>query len=1019
MQLRRLELQAIGPFAGRKVISFDDLSESGLFLMEGPTGSGKSTIIDAIVFGLYGNVAGGADSTNTRLRSLHVGRNVESYVDLIFTLESGTYRVRRTPQYLKEGNTANTPATAKLWRISEAALEESLLDAGEILENRVSDTSIAITNLIGLNREQFVQTIVLPQGKFADFLRLDSGQRTDLLSQIFDMSEYATITAWLKERASLANQNSAAAKSAFVTAVSNTAAALQLGEDDAQELENSAREAALVRQTDSLLDRLQQELEGAQVRVAAAQTAAEQAQEKDEAAARELEVAQSLAMNLRKRRQLLERKGELETRRADIQALEEAIKRAKDAEPVARETNSARQASEELSAARYAWEHAPMEEEFAASLAGKVELEKTTAADFSDLLARGDQREGELRREEGSLAELAGEEDELEREKLEQEEDLAEVSRIASRLDQLQAQAEEIEAERLTTAETITQLRETANRVDGAQAELQSAQDQLARAVQVTELREQEKREEAEDQNCTRQLEAARQAAQETFNLWQASIASELAVSLRTGEACPVCGSVEHPAPAPTERLLASADEVKVANEELEAKRERAKAAQDALAQTRAQIGAYSGVPEVAQAQSHVDNGQRSLREAQQAVADLHAAEQKISEIEKTRKANDSAQKELSAQRAQAVARSESRAKRIEAQTSRLVAKRMGFATIKDRLSAVTAAAEMQRTWNDRLRAVSVAQEDYSQREKDLASALEASPFSSVEHATQAVMHPNQLQAHEAEVENFRQEVRDAERELSTPGIAELTGEEDPRLEEKTQAAQQYHAAALRARDEATSAQDLAANASQQFQRTTQRRTAWQREEETTGPIVRLASLASGGQESLTHIPLETFVLQRRFEQVVAVANEQLSEISRGRYELVRTNEKERGSHQVKTGLQLEIIDHAASGDMQRSTRSLSGGETFFVSISLALALAEVVRAENGGIHLDTLLIDEGFGSLSEDALDQVMRVLQNLTNGGRAVGVVSHVAQMGQMISTRISVQPREDGSSTLTVTA
>ena len=133
MRLRRLQMQAIGPFAGHCAINFDQLSASGLYLLDGPTGSGKSTIIDAITWGLYGSVAGGDDSSNDRIRSTHAEPEVSCYVDLVFTVGAGTYRVRRTPQWTKPGRKSAIAATAKLWKLDEGALESEDIEAGHVL----------------------------------------------------------------------------------------------------------------------------------------------------------------------------------------------------------------------------------------------------------------------------------------------------------------------------------------------------------------------------------------------------------------------------------------------------------------------------------------------------------------------------------------------------------------------------------------------------------------------------------------------------------------------------------------------------------------------------------------------------------------------------------------------------------------------------------------------------------------------------------------------------------------------
>ena len=228
MRIRRLELAGIGPFAAAYTIDFDALTAGGLFLLDGPTGSGKSTIIDAITWGLYGAVAGGRDSTDDRMRSTHAAPAAQSYVDLVFSVEAGTFRVRRTPQWTKPGNKNPTNATGKLWRLSEGAVESGRLEAGEVLETKAAGTSIEVARLIGLNREQFVQTIVLPQGKFADFLRLRSSERTALLEQIFDTGIYRRVAEELSRRANEGASEVASARQAWLMSAAACVTALDL-----------------------------------------------------------------------------------------------------------------------------------------------------------------------------------------------------------------------------------------------------------------------------------------------------------------------------------------------------------------------------------------------------------------------------------------------------------------------------------------------------------------------------------------------------------------------------------------------------------------------------------------------------------------------------------------------------------------------------------------------------------------------------------------------------------------------
>jgi len=174
--------------------------------------------------------------------------------------------------------------------------------------------------------------------------------------------------------------------------------------------------------------------------------------------------------------------------------------------------------------------------------------------------------------------------------------------------------------------------------------------------------------------------------------------------------------------------------------------------------------------------------------------------------------------------------------------------------------------------------------------------------------------------------------------------------------------------------------------------------------------------VAAAGGDNAKQLSLGTYVLVRRFEDVVAAANSRLVVMSGGRYELARSEERE-AVRALKKGLAMKVLDHETGVD--RDPRTLSGGETFYVSLCLALGLADVVTAEAGGIDLGTLFIDEGFGALDAETLDVVLAELGRLREGGRVVGVVSHVDAMKQSIAERVEVRRTQDGTSTLTVRA
>jgi len=250
---------------------------------------------------------------------------------------------------------------------------------------------------------------------------------------------------------------------------------------------------------------------------------------------------------------------------------------------------------------------------------------------------------------------------------------------------------------------------------------------------------------------------------------------------------------------------------------------------------------------------------------------------------------------------------------------------------------------------------------------------------------------------------------------LEAPEIAALSGQEEDRLEDASAELARADAAAK----ESASLQARTAESHEHLRRAVdgveQAATAYEEAAGSSADLIRVANLARGENEAGT--PLATWVLQARFEEVLVFANERLSQMSSGRYELIRVAE-ETSQRRRRKGLGLAVVDHLGD-ERTRDPRTLSGGETFYVSLSLALALADVVSAESGGVSLETLFIDEGFGTLDADTLQTVMAEIDHLRAGGRTVGIVSHVAELRDQIAEHIAVRRVASGGSTLKVTA
>lgn len=1010
MKLHRLELQGIGPFASKYTVDFDRLSVSGIYLLDGPTGSGKSTIIDAITWALYGGVAGGNDSTPDRIRSTHADPKLESYVDLVFSVNAGTYRVRRTPSWTKEGNKNPTNVTAKLWKLYDGALESEDLDAGAPLETKAQGVGSEVTRIIGLNRDQFVQTIVLPQGKFAEFLRLNSTERTGLLEQIFGTEIYRRVAEKLAAMAGAANKKVEEAKRAFLTSFDYLVEASNAEEAKVEGFRTIVAQMIDPGANGEVLEAIEVLRSEAEAEVAAAAMVRDSAEAQLVVAQKKLAAEETLAVHVATRSSLLQRQAQLNGERHEISAFEESLR-----------TNlSAKQVLPQVEALEKA-DRAARDTHRALR---KVSRMAPDAVDES-LVANAEEDIARLSSLTGTLAELEKVEHAVVKLRREQVADKASLSekqealaRAVEAAATLPSQLENARVKQQAAAQTYAGLASAKTTLNEA----------LARSKRVAELGElRTKIGAAEKQVATRitAFVAAKAEHDRLTAAWISSTAANLALELKDEIPCPVCGSRQHPSPAVKAEVFATHEEVEAA-EAIRTKCETAvresEKSLEALRATSRIIESDLGGLTSKDAHQQVTSAKAAVTAAETAGREATKQAKSVASLEGTYE--ETTQQVATHRKEIAVleSRISVRTDRIAQDEGRLTEELDGFESISKRITAHRTTVASKNAELAAMRSLLAARISHNERSEELDEALTTSPFSSALAVRNAVVDRKQASLWEERISKHKQDLHDVERDLAAPEIAGLSGNEQPHVDEARSAQRAAQQRAETARTATTTAEITARQVAQREQQLRTNLDVWGNARATAGPIIRLAGLANGTSEySFTKMTLPTYVLNQRFKLVVERANEHLAVFSLGRYELVSTEEKEKGSRAQRVGLGLEIIDHVgdANGDVRRATKSLSGGETFYVSLSLALALADVVCSENGGIQLDTLMIDEGFGTLDENTRDQVMQVLTSLASNGRAVAVVSHVEELKKMIAEQIVVRPLPDGSSTLEVRA
>ncbi|MCX4910628.1 SMC family ATPase [Streptomyces sp. NBC_00878] len=988
MRLHRLHITAFGPFGGAQEVDFDDLSAAGLFLLHGPTGAGKTSVLDAVCFALYGSVPGARQGGS--LRSDHALAATRTEVTLELTVAGRRLEVTRQPPWErpKKRGAGTTTEKAQSW------LREYDTAAGSWKDLSRSHQEIGeeITQLLGMSREQFCQVVLLPQGDFARFLRADAEARGKLLGRLFDTHRFAAVEQRLAERRRAAESQVRAGDGELLA----DAHRMQQAAGDIVELplpDVSPGDPGLA---ESVLEWAAIARSTARERYTVAhcaQTAAESAQV---AAARVLEDVREVARLQRRFGEARERAARLEERSGAHREAQARMERARKAEAVApalglrdaTETEHRRAADTEARA------RALLPETFAdAGATGLAAAARKAAEELGGLES--------ARRAEQRLAELADERGGLDRQERADEDVLHDAETWLAEWDATRADLQtRIEAaqEAATLAEQLAVQREP------AQARLAAARlrDQLAGDT---------------DEAHTRVL-AARERATDARAHWLdlkeqrlMGIAAELAAGLVDGEACAVCGATEHPAPArkidghvdqqAEESALAAYQR---ADEQRTEEERRLGVVREALAAATAEAGDLP-TGQLAQLAEELE---RSHAEAHGTASGLHAAREALGQAEREHERRLANQHEAARRVASRASHRDALDRERDSLEGELTSARGSAGSVAARAAQLERQVALLTEAADAARVAA----DTAQRLKDadarLADAAFRAGFDTPQAAAAAVLDDAAHRDLQRRLDAWQQEAAAVRAVLAEAETTAAAGQPPADL----QAAEQAASAAGQRASEAASARDAAGRRCTELDRLTHRAGGSVRRlgplREEYDRVARLATLAAGtSADNERRMRLESYVLAARLEQVAAAATTRLARMSSGRYTLVHSDDR---AGRGRSGLGLHVVD--AWTGRERDTATLSGGETFFASLALALGLADVVTDEAGGVRLDTLFIDEGFGSLDDQTLDEVLDVLDSLRERDRSVGIVSHVADLRRRIHAQLEVVKGRSGS-------
>ncbi|WP_033283462.1 AAA family ATPase [Streptomyces sp. NRRL F-525] len=989
MRLHQLDITAFGPFGGSQTVDFDELSSAGLFLLHGPTGAGKTSILDAVCYALYGSVPGVRQSgQGLTLRSDHAAAGTRTEVRLELTVAGRRLELTRQPPWArpKKRGTGSTLDKAQSWlREYDAAA-----GAWKDLSRSHQEIGEEITQLLGMSREQFCQVVLLPQGEFARFLRSDAEARGKLLGRLFDTHRFAEVEKRLAERRRATEAQVREGDAELLA----DAHRMQQAAGDAMELPDLAPgepgladavlgAAAVARST----AREQLTVEHSRL------TAAESAQV---AADRELADVRELARLQQRFTQARERATLMEERADGYRQAQARMERARKAEAVAPALELREAADAEHRDAARAETRARdlLPDSFAgAGAAGLAAAARRAAEELGGLES--------ARRAEQRLAELGSERAELDRQERADEDVRQEAEAWLAEWDttraELQARIESAQ-EATTRAEQLGVRREPAERRLGAARQ----RDQFA----------------GDTEDAHRQVLASAEHALKARAHWLDlkeqrlnGIAAELAAHLTDGAPCAVCGATEHPAPARKSAGhvdRAAEEQALTAHQRAEEQRTEAERRLGVVREALAAATAEAGDTPTGQLADEVAELERLYEQARRDASWLHPATEELRRAEQERERRTAIQQQAAVRAASRTTLRDTLDRERASLEGELAQSRGAAESVAARAAQLERQTALLTDAADAVRAA----EDTAQRLKDadarLADAAFRAGFDTPQAAAAALLDDTAHRELQRRLDAWQSEEAAVRAVLAEADTAAAAQQAPADLDLAERAAT---AADRRTRD-AASARDAAARRCTELDRLSARSAAGARQlaplREEYDRVARLAALTAGtSADNERRMRLESYVLAARLEQVAAAATVRLQRMSSGRYTLVHSDDR---AGRGRSGLGLHVVD--AWTGRERDTATLSGGETFFASLALALGLADVVTDEAGGVRLDTLFIDEGFGSLDEQTLDEVLDVLDSLRERDRSVGIVSHVADLRRRIHAQLEVVKERDGS-------
>ncbi|PFG58277.1 exonuclease SbcC [Vibrio sp. ES.051] len=1002
----KLTMQAFGPFARTETIEFEKLGRNPLFLINGPTGSGKTSILDAICFALYGETTGN-ERQGIQMRCDLSAPDLPTEVTLEFSLHQKQYRVIRAPEQEApkargEGMTTRKH-TASLYELGEAE---------KLITSKTTQVKTEVTNIIGLNETQFRQVMVLPQGKFRELLLASSKEREEIFGQLFQTDIYKKIEYALKDRASAISK----AKNEFDNQIRG---ALQVaGASSEEELSQQRDEVAKQFESDQQSEKASLDnLNNAKSKLQKAEALNEEFIKRDNAeTALKRHLEHSDAIRVR----------------------QEQLKNAKSASKIELQYVSLQNAKEQ--AQELNQKITVLTESL--SKAGLVVKEKEallhTAKESAGKIPQLTQYQYQLEGMKDKLVEKAN----LERKVAA---GIQQKQQLEATLQQYVTLKDKLTLEAQQGQKSLDKARIDVALIGSVDAEIKQKQRLLQDVQKLLGLKQEHTKLTALTSSKQQALEQAhklyqqcQQAADSVELKWHNAQAAVLAQRLKTGEACPVCGSQAHPYPA---QFI----EEEVTKEQVQAERAKEREAQVSCNQLNNQLEQHYVV--IGQYQSQINQlqaelGEHATTDEKQIQADLQSlneqlqrlkaidiglleknveqlnqrcsvGENKIHDLQNQMAANESTTKANQEQLTQLQTAIEPKYSSVEVLEREVTVTQDQIKSLNSGLEnaqkelqhALLAKSNVESQLTTNKQWLVESEQKLKQAELNWQKALETSHFSDENSYLNSRVAEQDTQAWQQEVEQFKQTQTKLEQTLYdlNQTLKNLEKPDLNSLNDNLNIHQKHYVEVRNQLDTTRSTFERIDKVRKDIASLHEKNSKLEDEYKVFGTLYDVASGKTGSRVSL-----HRFVLGVLLDDVLIQASQRLSLMSKGRYILVRKTDGFKGA--AGRGLDLMVEDGYTG--KTRDVATLSGGESFMAALALALGLSDVVQSYSGGIRLDTLFIDEGFGSLDPESLELAIQTLVDLQQTGRMIGVISHVSELKEQMAQRIDVEPSRLGS-------